>query len=417
MSAEGEKAPVAPPFRLHTLGTLALQGPDGAAPPADFAQHGRRLALLATLAISGQRGRSRDQLLLFFWPDASQQRARHSLEQALYLIRKAIDPAVFAGVNPIRLNPAVLASDVEEFLSEVGRGSLEAAIDVYGGPFLDGFYLSDAPEFEQWMEVERARLEALYVKALETLAEAAEAAGENRAAAGWWRRLSEADPLSGPIAMGLIRALAGAGDHAGALRHAERYERLLEQEVGTGVGPEVTRLVEEIRVGVKATTSPPSPDFEEPTEELTEDTRAGVRSTAATEVRDREPAVEEAARSGARSRTRRGLALAVGAALLLAAWFAASRLQDAPPEPAVATETGDMSIAVLPLSNLSADPQDAVLADGMTQELIAMLAKPGDLRVIGSTSAFAFRDHRLDVRTIADSLGVANVLEGGVQRS
>jgi len=78
--------------------------------------------------------------------------------------------------------------------------------------------------------------------------------------------------------------------------------------------------------------------------------------------------------------------------------------------------TAEPSIAVLPLTNLSADPADAILADGMTEELTAMLAKTGDLRVIASTSAFAFRDRRLDIRGIADSLRVSNILEGGVQK-
>jgi TolB-like protein/Tfp pilus assembly protein PilF len=91
------------------------------------------------------------------------------------------------------------------------------------------------------------------------------------------------------------------------------------------------------------------------------------------------------------------------------------RLRDEPID-APAAETVEPSIAVLPLSNLSTDPSDAVLADGMTEELIAMLAKTGDLRVIARTSAFAFRNRQTDVRSIADSLRVSNILEGGVQK-
>ena len=73
------------------------------------------------------------------------------------------------------------------------------------------------------------------------------------------------------------------------------------------------------------------------------------------------------------------------------------------------------SIAVLPLSNLSADSSDAVLATGMTEELIATLAT-ADLRVIASTSVAGFKRREIDVRQIADSLGVTNILEGGLQR-
>jgi len=75
------------------------------------------------------------------------------------------------------------------------------------------------------------------------------------------------------------------------------------------------------------------------------------------------------------------------------------------------------SIAVLPLANLSADSADGALAVGMTEELIATLARAGGVRVIASTSTAAFRDRKMDVRQIADSLGVSNILEGGIQKS
>ena len=83
-----------PLFRLQTLGSLSLQDCSGAAIPGQGVR--RRLALLAVLAVSGHRGRSRDSLLALFWPDASQERARHSLEQLLYAIRTSVDNAAFA---------------------------------------------------------------------------------------------------------------------------------------------------------------------------------------------------------------------------------------------------------------------------------------------------------------------------------
>ncbi|HVD61922.1 MAG TPA: protein kinase [Gemmatimonadaceae bacterium] len=75
------------------------------------------------------------------------------------------------------------------------------------------------------------------------------------------------------------------------------------------------------------------------------------------------------------------------------------------------------SIAVLPLKNLSSDSADAALATGMTEEIIATLANAGDVRVIASTSVSGFKGRQMDVRKIADSLGVSNVLEGGLQKS
>jgi TolB-like protein/Flp pilus assembly protein TadD len=76
----------------------------------------------------------------------------------------------------------------------------------------------------------------------------------------------------------------------------------------------------------------------------------------------------------------------------------------------------DRSIAVLPFVNVGGDPQDAALVDGLTEEIISMLARIPDLRVTPRTSAFAFKNSNLGVQRIADSLGVAHIVEGSLQR-
>lgn len=83
---------------------------------------------------------------------------------------------------------------------------------------------------------------------------------------------------------------------------------------------------------------------------------------------------------------------------------------------AIAAGTAEPSIAVLPLRNLSTDSVDAVFAVGLTDDLIATLARAGGVRVIASTSTAGFRDRTMDVRQIAESLGVSNILEGGIQK-
>jgi serine/threonine-protein kinase len=74
------------------------------------------------------------------------------------------------------------------------------------------------------------------------------------------------------------------------------------------------------------------------------------------------------------------------------------------------------SLVVLPLVNRSPDPADAGLADGMTEELIGTLSKNPNLRVMGSTSSFAFKGTNQSASQIADSLHVSNILEGSLQR-
>jgi len=74
------------------------------------------------------------------------------------------------------------------------------------------------------------------------------------------------------------------------------------------------------------------------------------------------------------------------------------------------------SIAVLPFSNLSNDPANDYFSDGMSEELLNLLAKVPSLRVAARTSSFALRDSNLDVREVASQLGVDTVLEGSVRR-
>ena len=77
----------------------------------------------------------------------------------------------------------------------------------------------------------------------------------------------------------------------------------------------------------------------------------------------------------------------------------------------------EKSVAVLPFENMSADPDQQYFSDGVTEQILNALARIPDLKVTARTSAFAFRGSDVDIRTIADSLGVATVLEGSVQRS
>jgi serine/threonine-protein kinase len=75
------------------------------------------------------------------------------------------------------------------------------------------------------------------------------------------------------------------------------------------------------------------------------------------------------------------------------------------------------SIAVLPFVNLSADKENEYFSDGLAEEIINVLAKVPELRVIARTSAFAFREKEQDLRTIGERLRVGTILEGSVRRA
>lgn len=75
------------------------------------------------------------------------------------------------------------------------------------------------------------------------------------------------------------------------------------------------------------------------------------------------------------------------------------------------------SIAVLPFVNMSRDPEDEYFSDGLAEEIINALVKVPGLKVIARTSAFAFKGQNTDIRKIAETLGVATILEGSVRRA
>ena len=105
------------------------------------------------------------------------------------------------------------------------------------------------------------------------------------------------------------------------------------------------------------------------------------------------------------------------AAEFAAALLAISRDSDSGERTTTGTSRADArAIAVLPLANMSADPENEYFADGMTEEIINALAKVPGMHVASRTSSFAFKGKEVDVRQIGEKLGAASVLEGSVRK-
>jgi predicted ATPase/DNA-binding SARP family transcriptional activator len=233
-------------LRLRTFGGLGLTGESG--PLGGAALQPRRLAVLAALAISGPQGLSRDKLLGLLWPETTDARGRQALSQALYALRRDTntDDLVLGG-EQLRLNPAVISSDVADLEAALAAGDHERIATLYEGPFLDGVYLSDGDAFERWAEGQRLRFAQLAERALERLAVVADTAGDRDAAVRWWRRLATLDPLKTRAAVRLISALAASGKRSEALRHADQYAKLVREELGAEPSRDVTALAERLR--------------------------------------------------------------------------------------------------------------------------------------------------------------------------
>ena len=86
-------------------------------------------------------------------------------------------------------------------------------------------------------------------------------------------------------------------------------------------------------------------------------------------------------------------------------------------ETSIKAPVSDHSIAVLPFVNMSSDPEQEYFSDGLSEELLNLLAKIPELRVAARTSSFSFKGQSIEITEIAKRLGVANVLEGSVRKS
>ena len=231
-------------LHLVTFGGLALESANEAIAPRLSAQ---RLALLAVLAAEGGRHVSRERMTGLFWPDVDDERARHSLRQAMYTLRHEVGREIIRSDFALSLDPSAITADVVEFRAALACGDRVAAATLVRGPFLAGFYLPSAAPFQRWVEEERARLHTAASGAIASLAADASAANDTDAAVGWWRQLTQLDPLSGRFAVGYLTALAARGDRAEALDFARYHAALVRRELETDPDPEIQRFEARLR--------------------------------------------------------------------------------------------------------------------------------------------------------------------------
>jgi len=304
-------------LRVHAFGRLHVRGNGGVI--SGSAAQPRRLAILALLASAGEQGLTREKVLAYLWTDTEEERARRGLNQALYALRQDLgsDDVFLGSSRDLRLNPDLVSSDVGEFEQALARGKLEEAAATYIGPFLDGFHLPGAPEFERWAEEQRAGLARCHAESLEKLAKRSEREGDWAGAVAWWRKLAAQDPLHARVAVNLMRALVAAGDRGGALQHARIYEVLMEQELDAPPDRAVTDYAAELKRSEGTALPPSSPSKAEAI--LSQEPGAIAPEPLPAAAPAPEPRVVELPPSVARSPGRRRLELrhAIAAAVLI----------------------------------------------------------------------------------------------------
>src|SRR5881275_2875195 len=393
----GPGLPGASMIHFRMLGGLSLTAADGREVRSLLAQP-RRLALLAYLAAGTPRDfQRRDSLVALFWPELDQKHARAALREALHVLRGAVGQGIVTrrGDEEIGLDADLFWNDVAAFDRAVAAAEWGEALELYRGDLLEGFFISEAPEFERWLETERARLKDAACRSAHALIERSEASGDFAGAASWARRAARLTPFDEKLVRHWISLLDRLGDRARAVQVYDEFASRLAQEYEMQPATETQALIAAVRAREPAaplrappgSPSPPPPSPAPPT-----------RSSPPTRGR---PSVWWSA----------SLVAGVAAILLLANpgdWEGRAR-----PGARIARIR---SLAVRPLADLSRDTLHSWFADGMTEALITDLGRITALRVTSLGAVLQFKDSS-SFRTMVRELHVDAVVEGGVQRS
>lgn len=407
---------------LKLLGGCSLEGPDGLVTGRGTQR--RRLSCLAAVAAAGPRGIARDKLMALLWPESDDERARASLRDTLYVLRATLgEDGLLAVGDRIALNLEVVACDVAAFEEALGRGDHAPAVAVYGGPFLDGFHISDAPEYERWVDAERVRLEGAFAGALEVLARKAEREGEAANAVERWQRLATLRPYDSRVARMLVDALDVVGDRAGAIRHVQAHAALLRADLAIEPDRALLERAEQLRSGSRG-----------PHPERPRTSRSVGEPTAATRESVPVPIGEPGARAERSARQRRPrhliLATLAAAAVLTGVgtyrWLRARSLTQSTGGVLSAGGAVAFSGERILVADFAESASDTLLGDAISEALRLGLARSSALRVVGRpTVAEALRrmrrpsDALLDpevAREVAVREGIKGVIQGHVRQ-
>jgi len=415
-------------FRLQLFGRPSIKAEGGALLKGAAAQR-RRVALLALLSLAEDRGLSRDKILGYLWPENDTEHGRNLLNVAVYALRKSLgEEAIISDGEGVRINNCLIGSDIADFQSAINKGDEEGAVGLYSGPFLDGYFINDAPEFERWVERERDRLGRLYCGALESLADRSEHDRDFDRAAAWWKSRAAYDPYDTRVTLKLMRALDASGNTAGALQQAQTHERLLREDFGVQPPADLMSAMETLRsrreISDRNVQAPAQAFANGAGQNHSIERIEAVEYPAAVEVEAglQDAKDESGGTEPGYTRSHAKFAAVAGllgiAAVTGGGWFVSRPDNHAKTTASVAPAAATArTIAVLPFTNMSADAREEYFSDGLTDELIGTLSQVKALRVTSRTSAFVFKGQNRDVRSIGRLLNVGTVLEGSVRKA
>ncbi len=203
---------------------------------------------------------SRDQILTLFWPDTERSSAQQTLRTMLHDIRNRLGrDNILVEKDRLSLSPEVRV-DAREFAAGLKANfselySLADTVSLYRADFMDGFTLSDSPEFDEWVESERRNYQSLAIGGYSALSQLQESLGNFSEALETITKALSIDPFREELHRDSLRLRFLSGDRAGAIRHYESLCKLLANELGVPPMPETRAIYDQI-------ISDKTPDFQ-----------------------------------------------------------------------------------------------------------------------------------------------------------
>ena len=244
---------MAEPLELALLGPPELHR---AGQPLGRFRSAKTYALLYYLAVT-RRTQPRTVLAGLLWGEDDEYYARRNLNRTLSDLAHFVgeqllierQTVAFAHDQPSWLDVAVLETAATTTPTMQNLAALAAAVDLYRGDFLEGFYVQGAPEFEQWVLNERTRLRASVLHLLDALAQFSAAQTDLSQAIEYARRMLQLEPWREEAHRQLMLWLAQSGQRSAALAQYELCRQALRSELNVEPDAATLDLVTRIRTG------------------------------------------------------------------------------------------------------------------------------------------------------------------------
>ena len=233
-------------IELRTLGPVEILV-DGVEPARELLWR-KNLALLLYLARSPGQRRSREHLVGLLWGDKPDSTARHSLNEALRVLRRTGDEGLLDSVgDQVLLDQAAVSLDSDELEQRIAEQRWAEAVELVRGSWMEGFAVSDCSEFEDWLSAERVHWTSVATSAMQAHGSALLARGDEAGTQDVARRALALDPFSDGAIRLLMEAVALRGERASALSLYEEFTRRLETELGIEPEPDTAALAGRVR--------------------------------------------------------------------------------------------------------------------------------------------------------------------------